>query len=283
MQLRKYKTLCLGIAFLSIITLLSILAPVIYSINPNAIDPTLAYLRPGSWATPLLLDDVDGERLFIMGTDEFGRDVWSRVLYGGRVSLLVGVAVSLLASFLGLILGLLAGYVKALDELIMRVMDGVMGIPTILLAIAIITVFESSVASIITAISISQVPAVARLVRSITLSITEEPYIEAAIGVNSSTFHILRKHILPFTVAPLLVQGTFICAFAMLIEASLAFLGVGLSIEIPTWGNIIASGRSSFSSYPHLVFLPGIFLTLTILSVNLIGDGLSDLFAINKG
>jgi peptide/nickel transport system permease protein len=213
---------------------------------------------------------------FVMGSDSFGRDIYSRVLYGTRVSLVVGLASALLAVFFGVLCGLAAGYIRWLDGPLMRVMDGIMAIPAILIAIAVVALWRASLPTVIVAIAIPEIPRVTRLVRSLVLSIREEPYVEAAVALGTPTRKIMFGHILPNTIAPLLVQATYICAFSILLEAILSFLGVGLPPDIPTWGNIMAEGRVQFVAYPHNVFFPGLFLAVTVLAVNILGDGLRD-------
>ena len=222
---------------------------------------------------------LEGETLkhtFLMGSDSFGRDIYSRVLYGTRVSLIVGLAAALLAAAFGIVLGLCAGYIRWLDGLLMRVMDGIMAIPAILIAIAVVALWRANLPTVIVAIAIPEIPRVTRLVRALVLSIREEPYVEAAVSLGTPTGKIMFGHILPNTVAPLIVQGTYIVAFAILVEAILSFLGVGLPPDIPTWGNIMAEGRVQFVAYPHNVFFPGVFLAVTVLAVNTLGDGLRD-------
>jgi len=211
-----------------------------------------------------------------MGTDSLGRDIWSRALYGARVSITVGIAVALLALVLGLFVGLTAGYFRRIDSVVMRLMDGVMAIPGILFAVSLVALFGGTLLTVIVAIAVPEIPRVARLVRSVVLSIREEPYVEAAIALDTPTWKILLRHILPNAIAPLIIQGTYVCASAILVEAILSFLGVGLPAEMATWGNIMAEGRSQFNQYPHNVLFPGVFLALTVLSVNVMGDGLRD-------
>ena len=246
---------------LTLLALMALLAPLI------AGDPlrmaTAQRLRPPSEA-------------WWFGTDQFGRDVFSRTIYGARVSLVVGITVALAASAIGLVIGLVCGYFRTVDGIVMRVMDGIMAIPSILLAIALITLTRPGLAIVLVAIVIPEVPRIVRLVRSVVLSIREQPYIESAIAGGTRGFKLLFKHILPNTLAPLIVQATYVCASAMLVEASLSFLGAGVPPEIPSWGNIISQGRSFFQIAPWSILIPGAFLTVTILAVNLLGDGLRD-------
>jgi peptide/nickel transport system permease protein len=213
---------------------------------------------------------------FLLGTDAYGRDVLSRVIYGGRISLLIGFGATLVSISIGLIIGLFSGFFRLLDAVLMRIMDGIMAIPAILLAIAVVSLSGASVATVLIAITIPEIPRVARLVRSVVLSAREEPYVEAAIAAGSALPKIMWRHLLPNTVAPLIVQGTNFCAGAILTEAILSFLGAGISPEIPTWGNIMAEGRAYFLIKPSLIFWPGLLLSIAILSVNLIGDAARD-------
>lgn len=247
---------------LVLIILISILAPWIAPHDPLLLAPAQR-LRPAS-------------DQFLLGTDAFGRDVLSRIIYGGRVSLLIGFGATLVSIALGLVIGLFSGFFRILDAILMRVMDGVMAIPAILLAIAVVSLSGASVFTVMIAITIPEIPRVARLVRSVVLSAREEPYVEAAISVGSALPKIMWRHLLPNTVAPLLVQGTNFCAAAILTEAILSFLGAGISPETPTWGNIMAEGRQFFQIKPSLIFWPGLLLSIAILSVNLIGDAARD-------
>ena len=211
-----------------------------------------------------------------MGTDSLGRDIYSRVIYGARVSLIIGITVAVISIAIGLFIGLIAGYIRWVDAIVMRLMDGLMAIPAILLAIALVSLFRAGLMSVIIAIIVPEVPRVVRLVRSIVLSVREEPYVEAAICAGTPMHLLLFRHVLPNTIPALIVQGTFICASAILIEAILSFLGIGIPPETPTWGNIMAEGRGLFRIYPHNIFFPGICLALTVLAVNVLGDGLRD-------
>jgi peptide/nickel transport system permease protein len=244
------------------IALLSILAPWIAPHDPLQLLPAQR-LKPPSEQFPL-------------GTDAYGRDVLSRIIYGGRISLLIGFGATLVSISAGLIIGLFSGFFRWVDAVLMRIMDGIMAIPAILLAIAVVSLSGASVMTVLIAITIPEIPRVARLVRSVVLSAREEPYVEAAISVGSALPKIMFRHLLPNTIAPLIVQGTNFCASAILTEAILSFLGAGISPETPTWGNIMAEGRAYFLIKPSLIFWPGLLLSIAILSVNLIGDAARD-------
>jgi peptide/nickel transport system permease protein len=266
----------LGGVALALLIAIALAAPWLGTVDPTLFDAASRDLRPGESGEITTLDGEQIKHTFLMGSDSFGRDIYSRVIYGTRISLLVGIASALVALTFGILLGLSAGYLRRLDGPLMRVMDGVMAIPAILLAIALVALWKASLLTVIVAIAIPEIPRVTRLVRSLVLTIREEPYVEAAVALGTSTPKIMFGHILPNTIAPLLVQGTFICASAILVEAILSFLGVGLPPDIPTWGNIMAEGRVQFIAYPHNVFFPGIFLAVTVLAVNIFGDGLRD-------
>jgi peptide/nickel transport system permease protein len=266
----------IGGAALLVLIMLAAAAPWLGTVDPTLFDAASRDLRPGEAGEITTLEGETVKHVFLMGSDSFGRDIYSRVLYGTRVSLVVGLAAALLALLFGVVCGLAAGYIRWLDGLVMRVMDGIMAIPAILIAIAVVALWRASLPSVVIAIAIPEIPRVTRLVRALVLSIREEPYVEAAVSLGTPTAKIMFGHILPNTIAPLLVQGTYICAFAILLEAILSFLGVGLPPDIPTWGNIMAEGRVQFVAYPHNVFFPGVFLAVTVLAVNILGDGLRD-------
>ena len=213
---------------------------------------------------------------FLLGTDAYGRDLLSRVIYGARISLLIGLGCAVLAIGVGLMIGLVSGFFKLVDAVMMRIMDGLMAIPAILLAIAVVSLSGASIGTVMVAITIPEIPRVARLVRSVVLSAREEPYVEAAISLGTSLPKIMFRHLMPNTIAPLIVQGTFVCASAILTEAILSFVGAGISPETPTWGNIMAEGRAFFLVKSSLIFWPGILLSIAILSMNLLGDAARD-------
>ena len=266
----------LGCGALLLLIFVAVAAPWLGTIDPTAMDPASANLLPGVTAEFSDLSGATFQHFFLMGTDSLGRDTWSRVVYGARVSLSVGILVALLALTFGALVGVAAGYFRRLDDIIMRAMDSLMAIPSILFAITLMALWRPTLVTVIVAITIPEIPRVARLVRSIVLTIREEPYIEAAISLATPTIKILWRHILPNAIAPLIVQGTYVCASAILVEAILSFLGVGLPPDIPTWGNVMADGRMQFNQFPQTVLFPGVFLALTVLAVNILGDGLRD-------
>lgn len=249
---------------LSVALLSAIAAPWLGTIDPQTIAPFNRLEAPGAE--------------FWFGGDLIGRDVYSRTVYGARVSLAVGLGVAMGGISIGLIVGLLSGFVRWVDQVLMRIMDGLMAIPSILLAVALISLTGASLKNVIIAISIAEVPRVARLVRSVVLSLKEQPYVEAAVTAGTPFLLILWRHVLPNTLAPLLIQGTYIFASAVLTEAILSFIGAGTPPSTPSWGNIIAEGRTVFSIAPHIVLFPGLALSFTVLGVNLLGDGLRDVF-----
>ncbi|WP_422018259.1 ABC transporter permease [Reyranella sp.] len=273
--LRNPNVIIGGVILLTMLVI-AILAPFLGTVDPTRIDPAARNKKPGTEITYRLDDGTTMKRVAIMGTDSLGRDVYSRVLYGARVSLAVGVAVSIISVVIGMVIGLVSGYVRWADGIIMRIMDGLMAIPGILLAIALVSIWRAGLITVVFAIVVPDVPRVVRLVRSIVLTVREEPYVEGAISVGTPTWILMFRHILPNTVAPLIVQGTFLAAAAILTEAALSFLGIGIPPEIPSWGNIMAEGRTLFRVFPHNILYPGIFLALTVLAINIMGDGLRD-------
>lgn len=260
---RRHPNIAIGAALLTAIIGCAVLAPLIAPFEPDAINPG-GRLKPPS-----------AEHLF--GTDAFGRDVLSRVIWGSRISLFVGLTVALFAVAIGLAIGLVAGFSRLADAVIMRVMDAMMAIPGILLAIALVALTTASIRTVVFALVVPEIPRVVRLVRAMVLSLREQPFIEAARSVGTRFHMILIRHVMPNTIAPLIVQATFICAFAILGEAYLSFLGVGLPPPTSTWGSVIAEGRKVFGLAVWVVLFPGLFLGFTVLSINLIGDGLRDI------
>ena len=276
MRVRRNTSVRIGAFFLGLLVIIALLAPWLGTVDPSLFDPASRDLLPGKAGEITTLEGEQLKHTFLMGSDSFGRDIYSRVIYGTQVSLIVGLFTAVVAMAFGILLGLCAGFLRWLDGPLMRVMDGVMAIPAILIAIALVAMWRGSLTTIVVAIAIPEIPRVTRLVRSLVLTIREEPYVEAAISLGTPTWKIMLRHILPNCVAPLVVQGTFICASGILVEAILSFLGVGLPPDIPTWGNVMAEGRAQFNEYPHNIFFPGIFLAVTVLAVNILGDGLRD-------
>ncbi|WP_051904055.1 ABC transporter permease [Neorhizobium vignae] len=271
----KKPVLSLSYAIVAVILLMAILSPLIASADPNFVDPFNRNLAPLASVNTAFLEDKSA-RLAVFGTDGLGRDILSRMVYGARTSILIGCSVTVVAVLLGTLIGLICGSFRSADGVIMRVMDGLMAIPAILLAIAFMTAIGSGVWTVILAITVVEVPRVVRLVRSVVLSVRQEPYIEAAVSLGVPTGRLLARHILPNAVGPLTVLATFILSAAILLEATLSFLGLGMPQDVPTWGNTIAEGRTLFQIHPHNIWIPAAFLSLTVLSVNVIGDGLRD-------
>jgi peptide/nickel transport system permease protein len=260
--LRRHPTVAVGAAILLLLLIMAVLAPFLWTVDPTALAPARRTRAPSA--------------AFWFGTDMLGRDIYSRVVYGARVSLTVGFSVAVLASVCGLAIGLVSGFVRWIDSIIMRVMDGLMSIPPILLAIALMALTRGSVGNVITAITIAEIPRVSRLVRGVVLSLREQPYVDAAVAAGTRTPMIILRHILPNTLAPMTVQATYICASAMITEAILSFIGAGVPPTVPSWGNIMAEGRALWQVKPFIVFFPAMFLSTTVLAVNLVGDGLRD-------
>lgn len=259
---KRYPFAVIGAGTLLFMAFIAIFAPYLATVDPQAVTP-LNRLKSPSWE-------------YWFGTDALGRDVYSRVLYGARVSLTVGIAVAILSTALGMAIGLITGFIRWLDPIVMRIMDGLMSIPSILLAIALMALTKASMENVIIAITLAEVPRVVRLVRSLVLSLREQPYVEAAAASGTPLMKTLIRHILPNIAAPLLVQATYICASAMITEAILSFIGAGTPPNIPSWGNIMAESRSLFQIAGYLILFPSIFLSATVLAVNYLGDGLRD-------
>ncbi|WP_338050842.1 ABC transporter permease [Roseicella aerolata] len=260
--IRRNPTMAIGGFLLLLMVLVAIFAPLLWTTDPTALAPARRTREPSA--------------MYWFGTDMLGRDVYSRVLYGARVSLIVGFSVAILSSIIGLTIGMISGYIRLADSIIMRIMDGLMSIPPILLAIALMALTRGSVQNVIIAITIAEIPRVSRLVRGVVLSLREQPYVEAAVAAGTRTPMIIWRHILPNTLAPITVQATYICAAAMITEAILSFIGAGTPPIIPSWGNIMAEGRALWQVKPYIVFFPAVFLSITVLAVNLLGDGLRD-------
>ncbi len=258
----RHPLVLTGGILLGIMVFIALFAPELGTVDPLALAPAKRLRPPSAVAW--------------FGTDMLGRDVYSRTLYGARVSLLVGMAVGLLSSVIGVLIGIVSGFVRVLDPVIMRIMDGLMSIPSILLAVALTALSRGSVTNVVVAITIAETPRVARLVRGLVLSLREQPYIEAAVTCGSRMPTILARHVLPNIMAPLMVQTTYVCASAMITEAILSFIGAGTPPIFPSWGNIMAEGRALWQVKPFLVFFPAVFLSLTVLAVQLLGDGLRD-------
>jgi peptide/nickel transport system permease protein len=264
--LRRQPTMVAGLACLALILATGLAAPYLGTVDPTSLRPITRLREPAPE--------------FWFGTDQYGRDIYSRTLYGGRISLLVGVTVGLASLALGIPIGLITGYYRRLDAIVMRVMDGLMAIPAILLALALMALLKASVRNVIIALVVPEIPRVVRVVRASVLSLREQTMVEGARALGAQTPRILGLYILPALVAPLIVQGTYICASAMLFEAYLSFLGAGTPPNIPSWGNIIAEGRAYVQRAFWIILFPGAFLAMTVLAVNLVGDGLRDLLKV---
>lgn len=261
---------------LALLALLAIAAPWMVPVPPNAMDYMNIDAPVWHHASVTQADGSTRPVLYLLGTDGFGRDLFSRIVHGTRVSLWVGVVCAAVAMVAGTLLGMLAGYFRWVDAVLMRVMDGLMAIPSILLAITLVAVLGASLATVIVAIAVPEVPRITRLMRSLVLTLREEPYVEAARSLATPVPVILWRHILPNALAPLIVQGTFIAAASVLTEAVLSFLGLGLPPDVPTWGNVMAEGRISFAQHPGHVLFPALLLVPSVLAINLLGDGLRD-------
>jgi len=261
--IKRNPTITIGLGIMLLLVAIAVFAPYLWTQDPMKINPIQRLREPSAknW----------------FGTDHLGRDVYSRVLYGSRVSLQVGIAVAVVATTIGTLIGLVAGFVRWVDAVVMRIMDGLMAVPGILLAIALMALTKASLQTVVIAIVLPEVPRIVRLVRSVVLSLREQPFVEAAEAIGTRFHRLLLRHILPNAVAPLIVQATYICASAMILEAILSFLGAGTPPSIPSWGNIMAEGRQFVSRAFWILGFPGLFLTLTVLAVNLLGDGFRDM------
>jgi peptide/nickel transport system permease protein len=259
---RRHPTIVVGGALLLVMVAMAVFAPWLGTTDPQALSPVKRLKWPSD--------------VYWFGTDMLGRDVYSRTISGARVSLIVGISVAALATSLGLLIGVVTGFTRWVDAIVMRIMDGLMSIPAVLIAIALMALTRASMQNVIFAITVAEVPRVTRLVRGVVLTLREQPYVEAAFASGTSFPRILWRHIVPNTLPPLLVQGTFITASAMITEAILSFNGAGTPPNIPSWGNIMAEGRSLFQVAYYIVLFPGIMLSITVLAINLLGDGLRD-------
>ena len=256
------RAILFGAIILVLVVLAALLAPWVAPYAPNKLS-IVNKLKPPSMVN-------------FFGTDEFGRDIFSRAIFAGRISLLVSLGVVIISTLLGVILGVAAGFFRSLDAPISRLLDAMMSFPDILLAIALVAALGPSLSTVILALGITYAPRLARIVRGSTLVLREQPYIEAAVAMGLPTWQILTRHVLLNLASPILVQATFVFASAMLAEASLSFLGVGVSTDMPTWGTMLASGREYMNNAPWLMVFPGLAIVFSVLSLQLLGDGLRD-------
>jgi peptide/nickel transport system permease protein len=260
--LRRNPNMALGLVILTVVSLVGLFAPLLARTDPTRTNPAVAFQRPSAagW----------------FGTDNVGRDIYSRTIHGSRISLLVGLSVAALVAVAGGLIGLLVGYYRRLDNIVMRLMDGLMAFPALLLGLALMALLGSTVQNVIIAISVVETPRMVRVVRASVLSLREQEFVTAARALGAQPWRILGFHIFPNTLAPLIVQATFVFAYAIILEASLSFLGAGSPPYIPSWGNIMGQGRTYLQLAPWVTFFPGLFLFLTVLAINLVGDGLRD-------
>ena len=262
--LKRHPNMAVGISIFLFAVVIAIFAPLLWTSDPSMPAPLDRFTGPwtaGHW----------------FGTDNIGRDIWSRALYGSRISLTVGVSVAIIAISAGTIIGVAAGYSQKFDMIVMRFMDGLMSIPSIILAIALMALLGGSVQNVIIALSVTEIPIATRVVRSAVLSLRERTYIEASRSIGATTPRIMIRHILPNIVAPLIVHATYVASAAVLLEAYLSFLGAGPPEEIPSWGNMVAGAKDYLSRAPYMIIFPGLFLTFTVLGMSLSGDGLRDI------
>lgn len=264
--LRKFlstKLMVIGSIIIVFLLLLTILGPLFTTYTPYEMEPINKLQGPSAE--------------HFLGTDEYGRDLFTRIVYGAKVSMGIGLSVSIISSIIGLIIGLCASYFRVLDGILMRIMDGLMAFPSILLAIALMAALGPKTGNVILALTIVFTPYIARVVRSAALVIKEETYIEAMKAQGASTFRIISRHITPNILSPMIVQATFIFADAIITEASLSFLGAGVPTPDPSWGNILYDGKMVIFNTPWMVIFSGILIVLSVLGLNLLGDGLRDL------
>lgn len=261
-ELRRNPNMILGIFIVLLAASTAIFAPVIADKNPKELR-VLNRLQAPSTTN-------------YMGTDGLGRDVFSRAVHGTRLSLLVGIMVAIISMAIGTAIGVVTGYYRALDNIVMRLMDGLMAFPSFLLAIALVSIMGASITTVITAITVVETPRVVRLVRASVLTLREREYVDAARAIGALPLRIMWRHVFPNLIAPILVQGTFVFALAILVEAGLSFLGTGIPPDVPTWGNMMGEGKLFFRLAVWIMFFPGLMLSITVLGVNLVGDGLRD-------
>ncbi len=261
-RLWRHRSFRFGLALFSIIVAAAILAPWISPINPNKLQMRLRF-EPPSWEHPF-------------GTDNLGRSQLARVVYGAQLSLFIGTMVVLINAVFGTLIGALAGYFKQLDNALMRVNDAIMAFPAVLLAIGVAAVLGRSTPNMILALSVVYIPRTARIVRSSVIVVSQMEYVQAAVAAGAGHWRILRRHILPNSMAPLLVQLSFLFAYAVLTEATLSFLGLGAEPPAPTWGNIMSEGRQYMREAAWIITIPGAALAITVMALNLLGDGLRD-------
>ena len=262
--LKRHPNMAVGLSIFLFAVIVAIFAPLLWTTDPSAPAPLDRFTGP--WASA-----------HWFGTDNIGRDIWSRAIYGSRISLTVGISVAVIAISAGTIIGVAAGYSQKFDMIVMRFMDGLMSIPSIILEIALMALLGGSIQNVIIALSVTEVPIATRVVRSAVLSLRERTYIEASRSIGATTPRIMIRHILPNIVAPLIVHATYVASAAVLLEAYLSFLGAGPPEEIPSWGNMVAGAKDYLSRAPYMIIFPGLFLTLTVLGMSLSGDGLRDI------
>jgi len=261
-RLFRHRLFVSGFILFGIVAIVAAAAPFITDVDPNRLSMRNKFLGPGG--------------VWVFGTDSFGRSLWSRVVWGAQLSMLIGASVVLLNAVFGTLIGAAAGYFRRLDNALMRVNDALMAFPAILLAIAVTSVLGPSTINVILALSIVYIPRTARIVRSSVIVLREMEYVQAAVAAGAGHWRILRHHILPNAVAPMIVQLSFLFAYAVLSEATLSFLGVGAVPPTPTWGNIMSEGRDFMREAPWIITIPGVALMITVMGLNLLGDGLRD-------